>query len=184
MNSTVKNTCMALAVGALLATSGSALAQGFGGGRGGQGGGFDPEAMRQRMMERYQTELEATDDEWKVIQPLLTDVMEKQRATAGRRFGGMMFGRRGPQQGQDAQANQRGGRGNRPGFGEPDPAMEALQTALEDENTSKTDLKAKLTALRDSRKKAEAELKASRDKLRQVLTLRQEAKLVMAGMLD
>ncbi|MCD6339720.1 MAG: hypothetical protein J7M29_10125 [Verrucomicrobia bacterium] len=128
---------------------------------------FDPAQMRQRMMDRLRQQLNASEQEWQVIQPLLQNVMEKQRAA---RFGGiaMMFGRR---------------PGSRGGAQVPAEIRE-LRDALENPNTPADTLKAKLDAYRKLRQKQDQELKAARDKLRQVLTLRQEAQLVMMGILD
>jgi hypothetical protein len=43
-------------------------------------GNFDPEEMRQRMMERYRTELEVkSDDEWKLIEARITKVNDARR---------------------------------------------------------------------------------------------------------
>ena len=197
MKRTVKTILLATMAAACVLLPQSALAQGRGGGQGGPGGqggrggvgNFDPEQMRQRMMERYQEQLEASNDEWKVIQPLLEDVMAKQRDAMGGRFGGfgMMMGRppggQGGPGGQDqAQGQGQGRRGMR--GGDANAEVEALRQALEDKNTPAAELNAKLKAVRDARKKAEAELKASRDKLRGVLTPRQEATLVLMGQLD
>lgn len=164
------------------------------GGRGqrgqrGQRGNFDPaqmqqrmEEMRERMLERYNEELGASEAEWKVIKPLIADVTEKQRDTrgGGRGFGGF-GGRRGG----------RGGPGG-PDGGEVDTSqMSPIQKAsyelrqiLDNENASAADIKAKLAALRSARKKAEDDLKASQEKLRAVLTTRQEAVMVVNGLLD
>jgi hypothetical protein len=59
-----------------------------------------------------------------------------------------------------------------------------LRTALENENSSPEELKAKLTAVREQRKKATAELEQAREELRKVLTMRQEAALVAMGILE
>lgn len=191
MKHTIKTALFAVMAAALVGLPQNVMAQGRGGqgGQGGQGGpggfgNFDPAEMRQRMMERYQEQLGASTEEWKVIEPLLTDVMEKQRAASGSRFGGMGMTMRGPRgagnQGGDAQGGNRQ-RGNRFG-GEPDPAVEALQKAIDD-NAPASELKTKITAVRESRKKAEAELNASREKLRAVLTAKQEAQLTLMGSL-
>src|SRR2546422_5576622 len=56
-------------------------------------GNFDPEQMRQRMMERYRESLEIkSDDEWKAIEPRITKVMDARREIG---FPGG-FGRGGP----------------------------------------------------------------------------------------
>src|SRR5262245_13173759 len=59
-----------------------------------QRGNFDPEQMRQRMMERYRESLEVkNDDEWKLIETRITKVTDAQRDARS----GMMsaFGRGG-----------------------------------------------------------------------------------------
>jgi hypothetical protein len=184
-------------VGCLIAlmAAGLCLAQPQGRQRGGQRGGpggFDPERMRQMMEQRMKDQLGATDDEWKVIGPRLTKVMGLRRQTSG--AGGMarMFmGRRGGQGGRPGgpQGGQEGARrGPRGPFGqEPtavDRAAEALQTTLANTAATPDEIKAKLTALRSAREKAKQELATAQQQLRQVLTLRQEAQLVMMGMLD
>lgn len=158
-----------------------ALAQNQGGrgGRGGRGAGnFDPAQFRQRMMERIQENLGASNEEWKVIEPLLADVMEKQRAVSGSRMRGLGMLFRPPGGGPGGPGGDRGGR-----FGAPqDPTIAALQEAIE-KKAPASELKAKLAAVQHARKKAEAELEAAREKLRAVLTLEQEAKLTLAGIL-
>jgi hypothetical protein len=170
------------------------------GGQGGQGGGnFDPAQFQQRMNERIKETLKATDEEWAVIQPLLEKVQTKQRdARAGGFGGGGMLGggRRGqggqggqgaaPGAQQPADQNNQGnqqGRGNR-GGGATSPEADALRTALENDSTSADDIKAKLTALRESRKKAQGELEQARADLEKVLTAKQEATLVLMGVLE
>lgn len=155
--------------------------------QGGQGGGgrrgnFDPAQMMDRMLTRVKDNLKATDEEWTVIKPLLTDVMTKSMGNRGGR--GMMFGGRGTRGGQGGQ-DQQGGQQRPPrgGMGQ-NPEAEALNAALDNESTPASDIQAKLTAYRDAQKKREADLKDARDKLRKVLTLRQEARLVLDGMLD
>ncbi len=179
MKRIVKTALIAVAAGAMVLLPQNAVAQGRGGQRGPGGrGNFDSAQMRERMMARFQERLGASNDEWQVIQPLLEDVMTKQRAAAGSRFGGMAMMFRPPRGG-----DQGGGQRGRFGRGKPNPAIESLQQALEDKDTPPAVLKAKLKALRDSRAKAAAALKASQEKLRAVLTLRQEAQMVMVGAL-
>ena len=59
-----------------------------------------------------------------------------------------------------------------------------MRAALENEGTSPETLKAKLTAVREVRKKSTAELADAREELRKVLTVRQEAMLVSYGILE
>jgi hypothetical protein len=170
---------MAAAVCVVLASASQTFAQRQGGvGQGGRGN-FDPEQMRERMMQRYQEALGMSATEWAAVQPLVEDVIAKQREVGGG-GGGMaaLFGGRG---GQGGAANPAGGGRNR--FGrEPAPELEALQQAIESGTTA--EIKTKLAAFRDARTKKEADLKESRDKLRKVLTAKQEAQMVLMGTLD
>jgi hypothetical protein len=65
-----------------------------------------------------------------------------------------------------------------------DPTYDALTAAVDNDATSKAELQTRLKAFRNEQKKNQDALKASREKLRAVLTLRQEAKLVLVGLLD
>ncbi len=176
--------------------------QGGPGGPGGFGGQFDPTQMRQRMMDNWKQQLGADDDAWKVIEPRLTKVMELNRQTM---MGGRgMFGMFGPR-GMRTQRGDRGGQGASQGQGpgasqgnrpprfpgdenrEPtavEKAQETLSATLESESASPDIIKEQLTALRAARVKAQQELAAAQQDLRQILTLRQEAVLVLSGMLN
>ena len=61
---------------------------------------------------------------------------------------------------------------------------QALRDALEKDSTSAEDLKAKLNAIRETRKKATAELATAREELKKVVTVRQEAVLFSMGILE
>ena len=150
-----------------------------------QRGNFDPEQARQRMMERLREQFEVKDDaEWKLIGERVTKVMDAQRATrsfAG--MGGFGGGRRGGGGPGGDQGGAGGGRGGRGGFGgEPNPDVEALQKAIEDKAPA-DQIKAKLTKVREDRKAADAKLESAQDELKKVLSVRQEAVAVMAGLL-
>ncbi len=155
--------------------------------------------FRQRMNDRLKAALKASDDEWAVIQPLLEKVQTAQRATMAGRFGGFGgFGRRG---GGGPGGPGGGGPGGPGGGGSApeaspgaspsnrwarfsSPEADALRTALQSDSTSPEEIKAKLQALRDARKKAAADLDDARENLKKVLTLRQEATLVQIGILE
>lgn len=141
-----------------------------------QRGGFDRDAMQERMMSMMKERLGATDEEWTVIKPRLSKVMELHRTSSG--MSGMMRGMYGG----------RRGRGNRPDFmGEEsavDKAASELQDTLEKDSPTTAEIKAKLTALRGAKEKAKAELAEAQKSLREVLSLKQEAQLVMMAMLD
>ncbi|MBI1389726.1 MAG: hypothetical protein GC154_14910 [bacterium] len=155
--------------------------------RGGRGN-FDPEQMRQRIMDRMKEQLQAGDDEWQIIQPKIEKVWELQRES---RSGGMGFGMFGPPPGGPGgpggpNGDNNGDRGGRRrGFGpEPSPEAAALQQVLDNKDASADEIKAKLTAYRDSVKKKETELAKAREDLRAVLTVRQEAMLVLMSVLN
>jgi len=147
------------------------------GGGGQRGFAMNPQEMQQRMMERFKTQLSATDDEWKVIEPKLSKVMTLSRNIGASRmmgFGGRNRGSDGGRRGQDSE--------------EQPSAVQAaatdLQQTLEKPDVATGDIKAKLSTYRAAREKAKQELLQSQEELRSVLTLRQEAQLVIMGVLD
>ena len=151
---------------------------GPGGGRQGRGN-WDPEQMRQRMMERVREQLGVKDDaEWSLIEARIKKINDS-RPGMGRGFGGP--GGPGGPGGQGGQGGQ-GGRQGRGGFGQPNPDAEALQSAL-DSGASADDIKAKLTTDRASAKQKEAQLEKAQDELRQLLSVKQEARAVLMGLL-
>jgi hypothetical protein len=169
---------------------GSGAGQGDQGrGRGSGGTRFDPAQFQQRMMERMKETLQAGDDEWKVIEPRLSAVMTLSREVNSR--GGMMgmFGRgRG---GFSSRGGRGGPGGDRRDSGQDDrpqsdieKCTQALTTLLEAENPDPAQIKKVLTALRTAREKAKQKLAKAQQNLRTVLTIRQEAQLVLMGYLQ
>jgi Spy/CpxP family protein refolding chaperone len=187
---------LAAAAACLLASSPSTLAQqppggggGAGGGAGGGGGqgqrgnrgNFDPAQMQERMMARYKEMLEITaDDEWKAIEPLVAKINEARRDVS---FGGMARMMRPPGGGGPGGQGGPGGGGRRGFGGEPAPEEEALQKAV-DSKSGSAELKAAMAKMREARKAKEAKLATAQDNLRQVLTARQEAQAMLAGLLN
>jgi hypothetical protein len=169
--------------------AGVTMAQEAPGGRGGRrgwgpgGGGWDPEQMRQQMSERMREMLGATEEEWAVIGPLLEKVQTLQReATGGFGFmfgrgrGDRRFGRRGGDE-EQAQAQEE----------EQTPleaATQALRDLLENEEATPEQIKEALTAYREAREAARQELAKAQEELRALLSMRQEAQLVLMGTLD
>lgn len=151
-------------------------------------GNFDPEQFRQRMMERYREQMDVkSDDEWKVLETRIEKVMEARRAAGGMGGpGGFGFGGRGGGQrrgGDNADAGAGGGAPPRPrGGAEQSPEVEALQKAME-AKAPNDEIKAKLGKVREARKAKEAKLAEAQEELRKVLSVRQEASAVMAGLL-
>lgn len=175
------------------------------GGPGGPGNdGFrppDPERMQSMMLERFQEELGVSDDEWPVVKPLIADVMKLQMSQmqgppgmmgpgggpmgpppGGQGSGGQMAPPPGAQDGQPA--GNAGGPPPQGLMGAANPEAQALQAALDAEDSTNEVIQTKLNAFREAKAEKEAALKAAREKLRAVLTLRQEATLVLAGLLD
>jgi hypothetical protein len=142
-----------------------------GGGNGGNGGNFDPAQAQERMLTNLREQFAVTDDaEWKLIADRITAVSDLRRATAA---GG---GFRGGQGGQ-------GGGGGRGGRGAAaSPEQDALRQAITD-NLPDAEIKSRLAHLRDVRKANEEKLTKAQEELRAVLSVRQEAVAVMAGLL-
>jgi len=186
---------LSTATGSLLAQNEAPAAQpgapgapGAPGGRQGRGN-WDPEQMRQRMMERVREQLAVKDDaEWSVIESRIKKINDS-RSGMGRGFGGPGGGPGGPggpggqaaPGGQGGQGGQ-GGRQGRGGFGQANPDAEVLQTAL-DSGASADDIKVKLTAYRAAAKVKEVQLEKAQDELRQLLSVKQEARAVLLGLL-
>jgi hypothetical protein len=151
---------------------------GGGGGGGGRGGrNFDPAQMRQRMMDNLKNQLGSTDDEFAAIEPKLTKVMDiEQDLRSGNRGG---FGGYGGRRGGG------GGGNNAPAPTTPVAiAVKALQDVIDNKDSKPEDIKPKMDALRDAKTKAHTDLTAAQKELSEVLTQRQEAVLVLAGILE
>ncbi len=162
--------------------------QNNGGQNGGGGGGFRGRGNPQAMMDFYKQQLGASDDEFAAIQPKIQAVMQLQRdANAGRGRGMFGGGRGGPRGGGGP-----GGPGGGGGFGgppstQPSPVQDALadlRTTLDDQSASPDTIKAKLEALRQARTKSKQDLAVAQQDLKSVLTQRQEAVMVLFGLLD
>jgi len=142
------------------------------GGGGPGGGNFDPAQFRQRMLDNVKEQLGASDEEMQVLTPKLEKVFSTQRDVNGGFGGGMRRGGGGGGGGDQAQQTPVA------------KARQDLRTTLEDKNASPETIKAKVTAYRDARAKAQEDLKGAQADLKKVLTERQEAVLVSMGMLE
>ena len=153
---------------------------GAGGGRGGPGGGgggrFDPQQMRQMMLSRAKESVGATDEEWKVLGPKVEKVQTLSMQLRGGQRGMFGGGRGGRQEAAPAQPAQQ--------QSAVEKAAEDLRTTLENKDAKPDDVKKKLEALREAREKAKQDLAQAQDELRQILTVKQEAQLVLMGLLD
>ena len=110
------------------------------------------------------------DQEWQALQPKVEEVMTLSREASGRFYGG----RRGRRSETNADTPQPPVRA----------AGEKLSKTLENEKATADEIKAALTALREAREAAKEKLAKARADLRQFLTQRQEARLVLMGILD
>jgi Spy/CpxP family protein refolding chaperone len=134
-------------------------------GQGGQGRGGDYQAQ---MMERAKTELAASEESWMKIEPLLAKVVTLNNEVSSR---GMRGGRQGQGQPQGEQS-------------EIQKATAALRTLTQDDASSMDDIKAKLADLRKAKDKAKEELAKAQAELKKNVDARQEAKLVLMGLLN
>jgi len=183
MNAKMVRKATALCLVLFVALSGVAMAQApggggpGGGGPGGPGGGFNREKMMARFDKMLRERLGANEDEWEILGPMVREVQTKQREARG---GGMrrMWGRRGRRGGGGPEAEKPGAEAK-----ELTPE-EALAKALENKETPAVEIKAKLAAYRKDKEAKKTELTAAQDALRKVVTQRQEAQLILMGMLD
>jgi len=150
---------------ALLALVGLALAQEDAGGRRGGAPG-DRESRAAQQMARYRAALGASDAEWKVLEPKIQLVLTRSREA---QIGRGMYGR--------------------PGAASQTPetplakAAADLQKTLDNSQATQDQVKAKLAAVRAAQKQADDALAAARDSLRSSVNTRQEAQLVLLGLL-
>jgi hypothetical protein len=152
---------------------------------------FDPARWEEMRLTRTQEQLKVTDTEWSAIKPLVSAVLKAQQNVMAGGMRGMFGGGRG--RGNRGGGNNPGAANNPAGGNNPggplatlgnSPEREALSTALDNEGTSNAELKAKLKAYRAKVKKDQNNLKTARENLRKVLSIRQEATLVLSGILD
>ncbi|MDK2971062.1 MAG: hypothetical protein PWP23_817 [Candidatus Sumerlaeota bacterium] len=115
-----------------------------------------PEGRPGPGVDRFKEELGLSDDEWAVLKPRIEKVIALQSEMRG------------------------GGRGNTASM----PEVEALRTALENPEATNDEITQRVAELRKAREEKQAELKTARETLRELLTPRQEALLVLNGLLD
>ena len=154
---------------------------GAGGGGGGGRGGFDMSQLVPMMVEGMRQSLAVTnDDEWNVIEPKLEKVVKlkmEERTTGITSMGGMFGGRGGGAGGAGGMARLN------PLTGAPDPSVDVLQKAI-DNNAPIAEVKAAMAKVRDARLQKRAALLKAQQDLKDVLSIRQEATLLLMGQLD
>jgi len=136
---------------------------------GGPGGGFDTSRFTDMIKER----VGAPEDEWKVIEPKLTKVIEARRETMSSMFGG--YRRRGSDSSSSSDTTAHSAT---------EKASRELRDVLDKKESTTEEVTAKLTAFREAREKAKQTLASAQKELKDILSPRQEAVLVSMGMLD
>jgi hypothetical protein len=127
--------------------------------------------FQQRALQNVKKELGSSDEEFKVLEPRISRVMllyYQQSAgysPFGRRRGSTAFSTALPP--SDVQK-----------------ARIALRDAIDNKDSTPTDIADKLKSFREARAAARTELVQAQDDLRQFLTMKQEATLVSMGLLD
>jgi hypothetical protein len=146
-------------------------------------GNFDPAQMKENRLNAMKEQMEVKDDaEWSAIQGKLSKVYDARANVMSSVMAG--FGRGGRPRNNNGNADDQGQqRQRRPRFGEPSPAYEALQKAVEDKAPA-AEVKTKLAAYRAEVKDRQAQLQAAEEDLRSVLTSRQEAIATLNGFLQ
>jgi len=156
------------------------------GARGGQPGGpggqrFDRAQMRQMMEQRMQEQLASSAEEWKTLGPLVMKVYDLNQLLSGSGRGGMFgSGRRGPQADQPGAAQ--GTPAREPSAVE--KASDQLRTTLDNTASKPEDITKQLAALRTAKQATKKDLATAQAELRKAVKVRQEAQLVLMGMLD
>lgn len=184
---------MCLAAGAVMAQPGGVGGFGGGGfgGSGAWGSGSDTSTSADQPMDQLKSQLNVTDDaEWNVLQPLIQKVIDAQavvdadavrvtgmtgRSGRNGNFGG--GGGFGGTEGQGGAATRGGTSG-----GTTSQELQAVQRAVSGK-ASNENTDAVLVKLAQVRKSHLAALATAQDDLRKVLTIRQEAVLVVNGCL-
>jgi len=139
------------------------------------------EEFQRRGQERMREQLGINEEEWKVLMPRIEKVQQLQQQGRGMRFA-RPSGRRGrradrrPERRPEGEAERQ--------LPDVEKKAEALQNLLKDKASGAEAIKAALGALRKAREKAEKDLATARKELRDVVTVRQEAQLVLLGILN
>ncbi len=146
------------------------------------------------MLDGLKDSLEVTnDDEWNVLQAAITKVMDANqevqsstprafgRGGRNRTGGGNGGNNGGGNAGGNANAGGGNGGGRRGGF-TPSPEVEALSSAV-DANASADEIKGKLAAVRSALDAKQAKLVSAQADLQKLVSTKQEAVLVLRGIL-
>lgn len=133
---------------------------------------------QQREAERLQDELGATDEEFALLNPRIEKIrtLQRERMMAERMGGNDRRGGPGGFFGADVELSEQGQALR--------DAAQSLRESLEDEDASADAIKQALTSLRETRAAMDTQVKAAQEELRGLLTARQEASMVVQGVLE
>lgn len=171
-----RKTMVALLVGGFLLTTGveRLISQERGGGRGpGRGGGAD--RRRAMTQERIKQMLSPSDEEWKKLQPKIDKVQKLSGQVGARARWRVLYPERpgGPPQPPEAE--------------KPTPVatgLRDLRAAVDNKAAKDEEVKGKLAAVRKALGEAKTKLAKAQEELRKGLTVRQQAVLVLWGVID
>jgi len=151
-------------------------------------GGFDlsallePGAIEKRILDYYKQQLKPTEEEWKILEPRLNKVLQLNQDTQPGSITGMI------RQFTDRLRRTQGEAKNEEEKTEKQNAVQKAMTELQDtlnkEAPSSAEIRAKIAAYKGAKEKAKQELLQAQKELTEVLTLKQEAVLLMLGVLD
>jgi len=142
------------------------------------------EQWRAQIADQLRQKLGATEEEWTVLEPMLTNIqtLSGQLQAGGMRSAFAAFG--GGRRGRGSEGDDGAEAAEAPEQTEIQKASQALQELADSETPSTEDLDAALEAYRAARAQIEDDLAVAREELRGVVTLKQEAQLVLMGILD
>jgi exonuclease VII small subunit len=181
-----------LALGLLLALASPAALGQNGPGQGPPGPGNMPpitpamvqqfiDRMQQRTLDRVQTQLGMSDDDFAALKPYVQKVLTLQMVNQTAMATVMMRQFAGPGAGQGFNLGAMLNGGNPSNLQQ---AVTDLQTAIDNPDTPFAVYESKIAAYRAAKAKADDDLTAAQNALRDLLTQRQEATLVIMGLLQ
>lgn len=144
------------------------------GGRGG-GGRWDPAKMQQRRLDSVKQVMAPTEEEWTALKPFVQKVQELSSQARQGRVSPWRRGRRG------GSAENAEGKEELSGL---ETCVKELQAVLANKDATPEAIAEKLKALRDAKEKKQEEMTTAQEELRKAATPRQEAQLVLLGLLD
>ena len=146
----------------------------------------DPDQRRQMFTGNLRKTLDFSEEEWQIIEPRLQKVVTLSAKSSGMggRKGGPMGQVRSGGKGKDDTGNQTGQSRSPREQTAMGSLLEDLNTVLKSEDATPSQIEEKLAAVRVAREESKIDLAKAQAELRELLTLRQEALLVMMGILN